>query len=177
MSTETILPEWVSAFRTLILVMTKEESADYCRGCHMGTYPGDSFHDTFKATGDRFAEMRQELAERLSLELGPNEQGWDYQISGATRDGEVREVASGSYDKLAKRWWPYGHDDAVTAWLNALHEEAATAQRKRRNGRLAEERKKRAAEERKEAFRDLRSAIRTLGRDAVLEYVNGTDSC
>jgi hypothetical protein len=32
-------------------------------------------------------------------------------------------------------------------------------------------------EERKEAFRDLRSAIRTLGREAVLEYVNGTDSC
>lgn len=180
MTIATSVPEWASAFRKLILNMTKEHSEDHCRGWHMETYPGDSFHDIFEV--ERFAELRQELIERLSVSLGPNEQGWDYSISGVSRDGKVESVASGSYDTLPRKW-SYGSAfcpesfkaEDVELWLKSLHEEAAAILERREEKRAAAEKAKREEEKRAQAFRDLRSAIRTLGRDAALEYVKGVE--
>jgi hypothetical protein len=175
------LPEWTSAFVTLILNMTKEESDDYCQGWHIETYPSDSFVQNFTVAEWRFAELRRETIDRLSVELGPGERGWRYEILGVTRDGEVKRVAAGDYDGLHPKMWSYGPAfgaesfDDIKAWLGALHEEAAALRERRREERIAAEKEKRTARARTKAFRDLRSAIRTLGRAAVIEYASGTD--
>lgn len=150
----------LAEFRRFILTAVKPASEDYCRGCHMASYPGDSL-DTTCST---LAEVEEILLPELSRELGPNEDGWDWTLRGVGCDGEIELLVDESVVC-------FGAPDGVGSWAQRLRLRAEELQETTRRDRIAAETAKQEARDLDDARRTVRYLAEKYGRPVVEAWI------
>lgn len=69
-----------------LVIGYKPDSDDYCRGCHMASYPSDYFESIYNTLDEAVDRMSECRAQRLST----NEKGWDFTVY-RVYDGKIQE--------------------------------------------------------------------------------------